>query len=69
QLSCLSCDNVSPNNVMTELLGERIKSFEGALGHVRCFAHVINLVVKTLLRQFDIPKAKATKDIDEEDQE
>lgn len=30
---------------------------------------IVHLVVKTLLRQFDIPKAKATKDVNEEDKE
>ncbi|KAL1936981.1 hypothetical protein VTO73DRAFT_2438 [Trametes versicolor] len=65
----LACDNVSANDVMTEVLGERVPSFEGSLGRVRCFAHVINLVVKTLLRQFDVPKAKSSKEVDEEDEE
>lgn len=65
----LACDNASPNDVMTNILGERVESFEGDLGRVRCFAHVINLVVKTLLRQFDVPKAKTTLDVDEEDEE
>ncbi|EIW52836.1 uncharacterized protein TRAVEDRAFT_79078, partial [Trametes versicolor FP-101664 SS1] len=58
QMLGLACDNASPNDVMTDLLGERVEGFEGLLGRVRCFAHVINLVVKTLLWQFDVLKAK-----------
>lgn len=42
----LACDNASPNDVLTNILGERVANFEGTLGRVRCFAHVINLGVK-----------------------
>lgn len=54
---------------MIQLLGEHLDAFEGTLGRVRCFAHVVNLVVKTLLRQFDVPKAKAAQALNEEDTE
>lgn len=64
----LACDNASPNDAMVNLLGEHLEAFEGSLGRVRCFAHVLNLVVKTLLRQFDVPKAKPAH-VDAEDEE
>ena len=38
---------------MVKELAERIDMFPGAPNQVRCFAHVINLVAKTVLRQFD----------------
>lgn len=68
QMLGLACDNASPNEVMSDILGEQVEGFEGSLGWVRCFAHVINLVVKTLLRQFDVPKAKLNE-VDAEDEE
>jgi len=37
----------------------------GAANQTRCFAHIINLVVKSILHQFDVPKAKANKALDE----
>ncbi len=30
------------------------------VNHTRCFLHVNNLVARTLVRQFDVPRAKAT---------
>lgn len=52
---------------MADTLGLNVAAFEGAIGHVRCFAHVVNLVAKSLLRQFDVPKARAEQVVDEED--
>lgn len=52
---------------MIETLGVNVAAFEGAIGHVRCFAHVVNLVAKSMLRQFDVPKARAAQEINEED--
>lgn len=66
----LACDNASPNDVMVDILGDHLEGFEGSLGRVRCFAHVLNLVVKTLLRQFDVPKAKSrAESVDNEEEE
>lgn len=52
---------------MVDTLGSNVPVFEGAIGHVRCFVHVVNLVAKSLLRQFDVPKAHAEQVLDEED--
>ncbi|KAI0359342.1 hypothetical protein OH77DRAFT_1368363, partial [Trametes cingulata] len=52
----ITCDNATNNDAMVNILGERLDGFEGSVGRVRCFAHIINLVVKSLLRQFDVPK-------------
>lgn len=66
----LACDNASPNDVMVDILGDHLEEFEGTLGRVRCFAHVINLVVKTLLCQFEVPKSKQrTERVDKEEDE
>lgn len=52
---------------MIKILSEQLEGFEGAIGRVRCFAHVLNLVVKSLLHQFDVPKGKWTGPADEAD--
>ncbi|KAI0312860.1 hypothetical protein OF83DRAFT_1066514 [Amylostereum chailletii] len=35
-----------------------LSDFPGAANQTRCFAHIINLVCKTILREFDLPKKK-----------
>src|ERR1700733_14594047 len=45
----LVCDNASNNDTMTEELGCLIPSFKGKQARVRCFAHILNLVVKVHL--------------------
>jgi hypothetical protein len=37
--------------------------FPGEANRVRCLAHIVNLVVKMILRQFDVPKKKKKKDV------
>ncbi|KAA1479016.1 hypothetical protein DENSPDRAFT_751612, partial [Dentipellis sp. KUC8613] len=54
----VTCDNASANDVMVDELAELIDGFSGQVARTRCFAHVVNLVAKSLLRQFDVPKAK-----------
>jgi len=44
---------------MTEELGDLLESFPGAVNRTRCFLHVLNLVTKSVIRQFDVPKAQA----------
>jgi hypothetical protein len=43
---------------MINSLAELIIAFPGAANRTRCFTHILNLVVKVILRQFDMPKAK-----------
>ena len=43
---------------MIEELEDRIKDFAGLINHTRCFLHVLNLVVKSVIRQFDLPKKR-----------
>ena len=43
---------------MIDEVGNLIKNFPGKGMHVRCFAHVLNLIVKSILKQFDLPEAK-----------
>lgn len=41
---------------MIEALAKILEKYPGACNRVRCFAHIINLVVKLILRQFDSTK-------------
>ena len=36
-------------------LADKVASFDGDATRVCCFAHVMNLVVKSVLAQFDVP--------------
>jgi hypothetical protein len=60
----VTCDNASPNDAMIDALAELVVAFPGATNRTRCFTHILNLVVKVILRQFDVPKAKAGSALD-----
>lgn len=49
---------------MISEMREQIGHFTGEPNRVRCFAHVVALVAKSLLRQFDPPPKKKTNDED-----
>jgi len=55
----VTCDNASNNNVMVDKLAMLIPEFEGEASHTRCFLHTINLVAKSLIREFDVSKKDA----------
>ena len=46
---------------MIEHLAALINTFPGAANQMRCFAHILNLVAKSVLRQSEAPKAKGGK--------
>ncbi|KAL4264915.1 Zinc finger BED domain-containing [Pleurotus pulmonarius] len=62
----LTCDNASANDAMIEELAKIVLQFKGEKNRVRCFAHIINLVAKSLLRQFD-ELADLAENLDMED--
>ena len=43
---------------MVEHLATLIDTFPGAANQTWCFAHILNLVAKSVLRQFEAPKTK-----------
>jgi hypothetical protein len=45
------------------------KNFPGRANRTRCFAHVINLVVKSVLKQFDIPNKQVDRVLDDAEKE
>ena len=51
----ITCDNVNNNNVLVDKLKKKILTFGGEASCIWCFAHVINLVAKSIITQFDLP--------------
>ena len=49
---------------MVDKLSNLLDDFPGAPNHTRCFTHILNLVTKSILKRFDLPKAKADEALD-----
>jgi len=64
QILSVTCDNASPNDAMIDALAKLVVAFPGAANQTCCFTHILNLVVKVILRQFDVLKAKADETLD-----
>lgn len=63
----ITCDNASNNDTMIEHMGVLLPTFEGQFHRTRCFAHIVNLVAKSMLRQFDSKKvSEAEAEADED---
>jgi len=43
---------------MIEELEMLLEDFPGLANRARCFTHILNLVVKSIMQQFDIPQVK-----------
>jgi hypothetical protein len=46
QILAFTADNASNNNTLVDELEDLLDGFQGSLTRVRCFAHILNLVVK-----------------------
>jgi hypothetical protein len=53
KILAVTCDNASNNDTMATELGALLTAFS-PVNRIRCFAHVINLISKSLLKQFDV---------------
>ncbi|KAG1901564.1 uncharacterized protein F5891DRAFT_903433, partial [Suillus fuscotomentosus] len=53
QILCITCDNASSNDTMIEAHSDLIPSFPGDPNRARCFNHVIALIAKSSICQFD----------------
>lgn len=51
----VTCDNASVNDKMIEELTRLLPDFPGSANHTRCFLHILNLIAKTVISQFDTP--------------
>ena len=48
---------------MVTELAKLLHDFPGEANRTRCFAHIVNLIAKSLIRQFDIPKKQADEEL------
>ncbi|KAJ2911793.1 hypothetical protein MD484_g8620, partial [Candolleomyces efflorescens] len=60
KLLSVTCDNASSNDTMIDEIAKLVLGYPGAANRVRCLAHVVNLVVKIILRQFDTRRKPKT---------
>ena len=51
---------------MIEALEKIVDNFPGAANQTCCFLHILNLVVKSIIQQFDLPKSTKRIGDDEE---
>ena len=65
QVLSITCDNATNNDTMIAELAELLENFPGPANQTRCFTHVINLVVKSIIRQFDLPTSKGDGNVNE----
>lgn len=66
----VTADNAAANDTMTTHLSQLLPSFGGEPTQTRCFLHIVNLVAKSILKEFDSqPKTKQTTRDDEDDDE
>ena len=65
QILGVTADNASNNNKMIKHLATLIESFPGAANQTRCFTHILNLVAKSVLHQFEALKSKGGKVLDD----
>jgi hypothetical protein len=54
---------------MIDKLSDCIEWFPGAANRARCFNHIVSLVAKSSIRQFDVPKGQADAALDEAERE
>jgi hypothetical protein len=54
---------------MIEQLVKLIASFPGDASRAQCFNHVVALVAKSMIHQFDVPKGKADAALDDAERE
>ena len=61
----ITCDNASNNDTMVNELKNHLDIFPGASNRTHCFNHIVNLIAKSVIRQFDTPKVKGNEAFDD----
>jgi hypothetical protein len=46
-------------------LADLLENLPGPANQTRCFMHIINLVIKSIIQQFDLPSSKGDKNFNE----
>ncbi len=60
----ITCDNATNNDTVVDDLTDRLLEYPSEEHRTRCFAHVVNLVVKSLLNKFELPKKRKYDAVD-----
>jgi hypothetical protein len=66
QTLCVTCDNALNNDTMIDELTVDLPNFGGRVTHTRCSPHMVNLVAKSVIREFDVTKRKQDNSNDDE---
>ncbi|TFK35263.1 hypothetical protein BDQ12DRAFT_571381, partial [Crucibulum laeve] len=53
QVLSITCNNASNNDTMVMELAQLLEAFPDAANHTRCSTHILNLVTKSILHQFN----------------
>ena len=61
QILSITCDNASNNNTMVTKLEKLLEVFPGESNCTCCFDHIVNLVAKSVIWQFDMPTVKGNE--------
>ena len=61
----MTADNATNMDTLSEYLAQKVPSYS-TVNRTRCFLHILNLVAKSLLRQFDVTPRKETDGVDDD---
>jgi hypothetical protein len=64
QIISITCDNASNNDTMVTTLGDLLVAFPGDTNRTQCFDHIINLIAKSIIKQFDVSKTAQKDSLD-----
>ncbi|TFK80195.1 hypothetical protein K466DRAFT_444597, partial [Polyporus arcularius HHB13444] len=53
QILSVTADNATNNDTLTDTLSAALPEFQGSFSRTRCFLHILNIVAKAILKQFD----------------
>jgi hypothetical protein len=65
QILSITCNNVSNHDTMVEVLKDQLDTFPRDSNCTQCFDHIVNLVAKSIIWQFDALKAKGNESFDD----
>ena len=65
QILGVTADNASNNDKMIKHLATLIKTFPGTANKTQCFMHILNLIAKSVLHQFEALKSKGRDVLDD----
>ena len=65
QILSITCDNASNNDTMVSELEKLLEVFPGESNRTHCFDHIVNLIAKSVIRQFDTPTVKGNEAFDD----